>query len=60
MKHRRATVMLAGLTLLVLTLSLPGSLRAAFDRGGFYLFSRAFDETSRTKNLSIEYETTAP
>jgi hypothetical protein len=36
--------MLAGLTLLVLALTLPGSLRAAFDRGGFYLFSRAFLE----------------
>ena len=44
MKHRRTTVILAGLTLLVLVLSLPGSLRDAFDRGGFYLFSRAFIE----------------
>jgi len=44
MKRRRVTVMLAGLTLLVLVLSLPGSLRAAFDRGGFYVFSRAFLE----------------
>ena len=44
MKRRRTTVMLAGLTLLVLALSLPGSLRNAFDRGGFYLFSRAFFE----------------
>src|SRR5215510_15515307 len=44
MKHRRATVILAGLTLLVLALSVPGSLREAYDRGGFYLFSRAFFE----------------
>src|SRR5207247_668330 len=36
--------LLAGLTLLVLVLSLPGSLRDAFDRGGMYLFSRAFFE----------------
>ena len=44
MKHRRVTVILAGLTLLVLALSLPGSLRNAYDRGGLYLFSRAFLE----------------
>jgi len=44
MKHRRVTVILACLTLLVLVLSLPGSLRAAYDRGGFYVFSRAFFE----------------
>ena len=44
MKRRRVTVILAGLTLLVLALSLPGSLRDAFDRGGIYLFSRAFLE----------------
>jgi hypothetical protein len=44
MKRRHATVILAGLTLLVLALSLPGSLRDAFDRGGIYLFSRAFLE----------------
>ena len=44
MKHRRVTIILAGLTLLVLALSLPGSLRDAFDRGGFYLFSWAFFE----------------
>jgi hypothetical protein len=44
MKHRRMTIILAGLTLLVLALSMPGSLRDAFDRGGFYLFSRAFLE----------------
>jgi hypothetical protein len=41
---RRATAVLAGLTLLVLVLSLPGSLRDALDRGGIYLFSRAFFE----------------
>jgi hypothetical protein len=44
MTGRRATAMLAGLTLLVLALSLPGSLRDAFDRGGIYLFSHAFLE----------------
>jgi len=41
---RRATAILAGLTLLVLALSLPGSLRDALDRGGIYLFSHAFLE----------------
>ena len=41
---RHTTVVLAGLTLLVLVLSLPGSLRDAFDRGGIYLFSHAFLE----------------
>src|SRR5262245_52724566 len=44
MKSRRVTLILASLTLLVLVLSLPQSLRAAFERGGFYLFSRAFFE----------------
>src|SRR5215831_15649753 len=44
MKGRRVTVILAALTLLVLALSVPGSLRDAYDRGGFYLFSRAFFE----------------
>jgi hypothetical protein len=44
MTGRRATAVLAGLRLLVLVLSLPGSLRDAFDRGGIYLFSRAFFE----------------
>jgi hypothetical protein len=38
----RLTLVLAGLTVLVLVLSLPGALRDAFDRGGLYLFSRAF------------------
>jgi hypothetical protein len=42
MKDRRVTLILASLTLLVLILSLPGSLRAAFERGGFYLFSQEF------------------
>jgi hypothetical protein len=40
----RLTLVLAGLTLLVLVLSLPGAWRDAFDRGGLYLFSRAFLE----------------
>ena len=44
MKGRHVTVILAGLTLLVLVLSVPGSLSDAFDRGGIYLFSRAFLE----------------
>jgi hypothetical protein len=44
MRGRRATLILASLTLLVLVLSLPGSMRDAFERGGLYLFSRAFFE----------------
>jgi hypothetical protein len=43
-KGRRSTLVLACLTLLVLVLSVPASLRDAFDRGGIYLFSRAFLE----------------
>lgn len=43
-KSRYTTILLAALTLGVLALSLPGSLRDAFDRGGLYLFSRAFLE----------------
>jgi hypothetical protein len=39
---RTLTLILAGLTLLVLMLSVPGSLRDAYDRGGFYLFSLEF------------------
>jgi hypothetical protein len=39
---RRFTLVLGGVTLLVLALSLPGALRDAFDRGGLYLFSQAF------------------
>ena len=38
------TIILAGLTLLVLVLSAPASLRDAYNRGGFYLFSRSFIE----------------
>jgi hypothetical protein len=44
LKTRPTTIILAGLTLLVLVLSIPGSLRDAFDRGGIYLFSQAFLE----------------
>ena len=43
-KGKHLTIILAGLTLLVLALSLPGSLREALHRGGFYLFSREFVE----------------
>ena len=42
LKGRRVTILLAGLTLIVLALSAPASLRDAFDRGGFYLFSLDF------------------
>lgn len=38
------TVILAGVTLAVLLLSVPGSLREALDRGDFYVFSAAFFE----------------
>src|SRR5262249_53880244 len=41
MKSRRVTLILASLTLLVLVLSLPQSLRAAFERGVFCLFAGA-------------------
>ena len=44
MKGRRVTVLLAVLTLAALVLSVPGSLRDAFERGGIYLFSIAFLE----------------
>lgn len=44
MNVKGSTLVLAGLTLLVLVLSLPGALRDALDRGGIYLFSRAFLE----------------
>jgi len=40
----RLTLAIACLTLLVLVFSIPGSLREAYDRGGFYVFSRAFLE----------------
>ena len=39
---RLLTLLLAGLTLLALALSLPGSAREAWRRGGFYLFSAEF------------------
>jgi hypothetical protein len=42
LKGRYATMFLLALTLLVLLLSLPGSLRDAYERGGLYLFSQAF------------------
>jgi hypothetical protein len=38
------TLVLAGITLVVLLLSAPASLREAFDRGGFYVFSQSFFE----------------
>ena len=41
---RRSTLVLAGLTALVLVVSVPGAMRDAYDRGGFYLFSEAFLE----------------
>ncbi len=41
---RYATIILAVVTLLVLVFSAPASLRNAYDRGGFYLFSRDFIE----------------
>lgn len=41
---KRSTLALAVLTLVVLGLSMPGALRDAFDRGGLYVFSRAFVE----------------
>jgi hypothetical protein len=44
LKRRRSTLIIACLTLLVLVLSVPGSLRDAYERGGIYLFSRAFLE----------------
>jgi hypothetical protein len=44
LKGWHVTAILAGVTLLVLALSVPGALHEAFDRGGFYLFSRAFLE----------------
>jgi hypothetical protein len=38
------TIILAGLTVLVVAFSAPASLREAYDRGGFYLFSHMFFE----------------
>jgi hypothetical protein len=43
-RKRRATLLLAGLTLLVLVLSIPSSLRYLRENHGLYLFSRAFVE----------------
>ena len=43
-KRWHVTLIIAALTLLVLLLSVPASLRYAHDNGGFYLFSRAFIE----------------
>jgi hypothetical protein len=40
----RLTLAIACLTLLVLAFSVPGSLREAYERGGFYVFSREFLE----------------
>jgi hypothetical protein len=39
---QRLTFILAALTALVLLVSVPGSLRDAWERGGFYLFSQEF------------------
>jgi len=44
LKSWHGTAILASLTLLVLVLSVPGSLREAYSRGGFYLFSQEFLE----------------
>lgn len=44
MSGRRLTIVLAALTLFVLVLSLPGSLREAYERGGLYVFSWTFLE----------------
>jgi hypothetical protein len=41
-KGWRGTAILAAITVLVLTLSVPGSLRSAVDPGGFSVFSREF------------------
>jgi hypothetical protein len=43
-RTRYATIILAGVTLVVLVLSTPASLRNAYERGGLYLFSRDFIE----------------
>jgi hypothetical protein len=44
LKARRVTLLLGSVTLIVLVLSVPGSLREAFGTGGLYLFSHAFVE----------------
>jgi hypothetical protein len=41
---RIVTLVLVGLTVLVLLLSVPASLREAYHRGGFYVFTRSFIE----------------
>jgi hypothetical protein len=41
---KRSTLLLACLTSLGLLVSVPGALRDAYERGGFYLFSQAFLE----------------
>jgi hypothetical protein len=43
-RRRRLTLVLAVLTVLALALSVPGSLREAWQRGGFYVLSREFLE----------------
>lgn len=42
MKGSRLTLGLAAVTAVVLIFSVPGALREAYERGGFYLFSWAF------------------
>ena len=44
MRRSRVTLILAAITAAVLLLSAPASLREAWRRGGFYLFSRDFVE----------------
>jgi len=41
-RKERVTLVLAVVTALVLAASVPGSLREAWERGGFYIFSREF------------------
>jgi hypothetical protein len=41
-RRRGLTLVLAALTVLVLAFSVPGSLRAALERGNFYVFSSEF------------------
>jgi hypothetical protein len=41
-KGQRLTIVLAVLTVLALAFSIPGSLRAALERGNFYVFSSEF------------------
>jgi hypothetical protein len=44
MKGRSLTLVLAGLTIVVLAHSVPASLREAYERGGLYVFTREFLE----------------